>query len=66
MDIDRIPTKRLQAAIDQLPDADMRRLVELRYVRGMAVKAAIRALNISRSAYYRRHREALDALGGAV
>ena len=38
MDIDRIPTKRLTAAIDQLADAGMRRLVELRYVRGIAVK----------------------------
>ena len=35
MDIASIPTKRLEAAMDQLPNADMRRLVELRYVRGL-------------------------------
>ena len=66
MDIATIPTKRLEAAIDQLADADQRRLVTLRYVRGLAVKEAIRALNISRSAYYRRHREALTALDNTL
>ena len=62
MDISRIPTKRLTAAIDQLPDADMRRLVTLRYVRGLAVKEIVKTLNISRPSYYRRLQKARKAL----
>ena len=53
MDIDSIPTKRLETAIDQLADADMRRLIELRYVEGMAVKEIARELGLGRTSYYR-------------
>ena len=65
MDIASIPTKRLEAAIDQLADADMRRLVELRYVRGLTVKAVALELGISRPSYYRRHQAARKALKAA-
>ncbi len=66
MDIDRIPTKRLQAAIDQLADADMRRLVELRYVRGLAVKEVRAALDLPHTTYYRLHGQALEILEGIL